>query len=296
MASNCFPQFSDGNVEIHFTASEEDEKYVLHSWQLSLHSPWFKASLSERWKVDRPCDTADGKHRWIYELRFDKDSDEATLVQKASQDAMPHNDDSEMMICDPGFSCSVMKPMTSLLQDRIRVLKAHQDMFKAIYHVETFFRSCCVNHRKLALMKLAEVAQMYGCEDITKLPIENNVQKHKFQFELRCADDPVDMIGFALAVKSKWVFCEAATHLLGRSDRFFENVQDEMEDLEVAEWLVQHRTKFRDTLCRYELQLFRLEAEDGYYANAAVNFFRHWLTEQLKSGMTRCFMPRTRPS
>lgn len=41
-----FPQFSDGNVEIYFTS---DEKYVLHSFVLALHSAWFKVSLSERW-------------------------------------------------------------------------------------------------------------------------------------------------------------------------------------------------------------------------------------------------------
>lgn len=47
MASHSFPQFSDGNVEIHF--SNDDEKFVLHSYVLALHSSWFKASLSERW-------------------------------------------------------------------------------------------------------------------------------------------------------------------------------------------------------------------------------------------------------
>lgn len=42
-----FPRFDNGDVEIRFT--EEDDPYVLHSYVLGLHSPWFKASLSERW-------------------------------------------------------------------------------------------------------------------------------------------------------------------------------------------------------------------------------------------------------
>ena len=50
MASNGFPCFSDGNVEIHFNQS--DDKYVLHSHVLALHSSWFSASLSERWNDD----------------------------------------------------------------------------------------------------------------------------------------------------------------------------------------------------------------------------------------------------
>ena len=47
MASTTFPRFNDGDVEIHLSST--DEKYVLHSYVLALHSPWFKASLSERW-------------------------------------------------------------------------------------------------------------------------------------------------------------------------------------------------------------------------------------------------------
>lgn len=42
-----FPRFEDGDVEIKFT--EKSESYVLHSYVLALHSPWFKASLSEKW-------------------------------------------------------------------------------------------------------------------------------------------------------------------------------------------------------------------------------------------------------
>lgn len=43
-----FPRFEDGDVEIRFTQQNE-EPYFLHSYVLALHSPWFKASLSERW-------------------------------------------------------------------------------------------------------------------------------------------------------------------------------------------------------------------------------------------------------
>lgn len=43
-----FPRFEDGDVEIRFNSV--DEPYILHSWVLALHSPWFKASLSDRWR------------------------------------------------------------------------------------------------------------------------------------------------------------------------------------------------------------------------------------------------------
>jgi hypothetical protein len=82
MATEKALQFSDGNVEIRFSTT--DEKYVLHSHVLALHSPWFKACLSERWSPGSDSTTANGKNAWEFELRFDKGSELGMLSRKSS--------------------------------------------------------------------------------------------------------------------------------------------------------------------------------------------------------------------
>ena len=82
MATSGFPKFSDGDVTIHLSTDPKDT-LVLHSYVLALHSPWFKASLSERWNggdTGRASLIGSGdaqsqggqKPHWIHELHFDK--------------------------------------------------------------------------------------------------------------------------------------------------------------------------------------------------------------------------------
>lgn len=65
MASQGFPQSSDGDVEISLGGCS-DRKLVLHSYVLALHSPWFKASLSDRWNHENGSRLVGEKHRWFY--------------------------------------------------------------------------------------------------------------------------------------------------------------------------------------------------------------------------------------
>jgi hypothetical protein len=76
MATRGFPQFQDGDVEIYLSV---DEKLVLHSSVLSIHSEWFKASLSERWATSET-----GTAAKAYELRLDKGSDEGSLLRRGT--------------------------------------------------------------------------------------------------------------------------------------------------------------------------------------------------------------------
>lgn len=76
-----FPRFADGDVEVRFTKNDGvDQTYVLHSHVLKLHSPWFEASLSDRWNKSQ----TDAGSRHLYELRSDKDRGNGTLVPIAT--------------------------------------------------------------------------------------------------------------------------------------------------------------------------------------------------------------------
>ncbi|KAL8730255.1 MAG: hypothetical protein Q9181_004722, partial [Wetmoreana brouardii] len=67
-SASRFPVFDDGDVEIRLSPSPED-RLVLHSSILRLHSDFFRASLSERWSASEG--TASDPTRWQYELAFE---------------------------------------------------------------------------------------------------------------------------------------------------------------------------------------------------------------------------------
>ena len=79
-----FPVFRDGDVEISLSRKPED-RFVLHSVVLGLHSPFFKISISERWS-GRNDDAASGDPiKWRYQLLFEEEvnDDEVPLLAKA---------------------------------------------------------------------------------------------------------------------------------------------------------------------------------------------------------------------
>lgn len=281
MAPNGFPQFSDGNVEIHF--SETDEKFVLHSWQLSLHSPWFKSSLSDRSRNEGSGTMIDGKHHWIYELRFDKDSDLGTLVKKASPNAPTPTTE---LIPDSRLVFGTEEARAPMQNKRVRVLKAHQDILGSLYHIPPEFSDYYDFYESESpVLHLAKVAKIYGCEAIAKLYIDNHLRKEHEDVEESCANDPVSMLEFSMTVKSDWIFREAATHLLGRSNRFYDQSDDKLYELGIEAWFYKHRTTFIHRLQKCEWQMFRIQQsqESTWLSHAALNFFRQWLTEQLQA-------------
>lgn len=72
-------------MQIKLSENPEDV-YTLHGVVLALHSPFFKASLSERWAEsgDTALITPGSSIRWRYELKFDKNSNLAILTREVS--------------------------------------------------------------------------------------------------------------------------------------------------------------------------------------------------------------------
>ena len=81
MAANAFkapsarnaplPGHEDGDVEICLSRKPED-RFVVHSVVLALHSSYFKASLSGRWAGGNHGLAEEGRIKWKYQLRFDE--------------------------------------------------------------------------------------------------------------------------------------------------------------------------------------------------------------------------------
>ena len=79
-----FPVFQDGDVEIRLSRKLED-RFVLHSVVLGLHSPFFKVSISERWSAPNDDATSGDPIKWRYQLLFEEDmnDEEVPLLAKA---------------------------------------------------------------------------------------------------------------------------------------------------------------------------------------------------------------------
>ena len=79
-----FPIFQDGDVEICLSRKPED-RFVLHSVVLGLHSPFFKVSISERWSGRNDKAASGDPIKWRYQLLFEEDvnNEEVALLTKA---------------------------------------------------------------------------------------------------------------------------------------------------------------------------------------------------------------------
>lgn len=76
---DCLPILEGGDVEIRLSRRPED-RLVLHSIILILHSPWFKMSLSETWTKGEQA----GPREYVLEFDFDEEGS-ACLVKKVSE-------------------------------------------------------------------------------------------------------------------------------------------------------------------------------------------------------------------
>ena len=157
-------------------------------------------------------------------------------------------------------------------------------MLNTLYHVspgfvgETFLA-------RASVVELHKVSRYYGCEAVVKVHIENHLQRSRTQVEALCAAGPVLMLQLAVELKVGWIFMDAATHLLGRSHRFFNSVSTELYDLDILGVFSKYRTQFKEQLRECELDMFCIQ-QNGDQINDAVpvNFFRQRLTEQLRAG------------
>lgn len=284
MKTNAFPRFSDGDVEIFFTADDPCDKYVLHSWALALHSSWFKASLSERWRTsgiashelggesnspkpattsvfgdrrqaEAPVAASETKNKWQYELRFEEGTSEGLLMRKGAETQCELHAESPECLCseddeeDPGDdfhmdACPFAQIYFETSGGREECIKAHKHMLGAIYHSLPEYDDADFEEISEAVTALGKVSDAYGCEPIVRLHIKNNLHNHRTQILKTCSLDPIEMLELAIAVKADWIFQEAATNLLGRSKRFWDTSKVVFTALGISKLMKRKRGEF----------------------------------------------------
>ncbi|KAK4540778.1 hypothetical protein LTR36_008855 [Oleoguttula mirabilis] len=272
MATTGFPRCSDGDVKIHLSSDPKDT-FVLHSFQLSLHSSWFKASMSERWNGGDFTNTSvfggrDGeKEHWEYELRFEKGTGDGMLMRKRA------STDMEMMV-----------GQDELIDMRVECLTAYKHLLGAVYHVKPRLPHGSFEKAKSSILQLASVAAIYDCGNIIEPHIDNHLSAHwRDQALSMCAEDPVSMLSFATSIKSEWIFMEAATNLVGTSSAIFDAAQAELQKLHVADLFNKKRAEFVETLrkCEYDMFCMQSEFRGEPFAHEATDFFCQYLRDSL---------------
>lgn len=280
MASRGFPQFSDGDVEIYLSTNE---KVVLHSSVLSIHSEWFKASLSDRWSSSGTNTSSliggggsstlersgvqGSKPTRTYELRFEKDSGDGQFYRK-------------------GMAESTEMVASRTTEARLASIKAHKDMLGTLYHCVPGLDPVVCAKARMSIMLLADVAVTYGCEHVVKLHLDAYTNHFRVDVRDLCATDPVGMLEMAMKIKSHWVFTEASTNFLGASKQAYDAARPKLLELGLAVLMDSKRAAFVEKLKACELALFCMQPEDKGHQRSQIahDFFCQWLREQITDG------------
>ncbi|KAF2766520.1 hypothetical protein EJ03DRAFT_330015 [Teratosphaeria nubilosa] len=264
MATRGFPQFGDGDVEIYL---KTDEKLVLHSTILSLHSKWFKSSLSDKW-ASSGADasilgggSASAQKRWVYELRFGKEECDGILMRQGQANAEPSNTGETATPTEMISAEDAIDMDEYMLDERLECANAHKNLFCAIYHCILSLNGKSFEEAKASIEVLMNIAEMYGCEDVVKKDIELHIWHFRQSVLDICVHNPVSMLEFSIRHESEWIFKEAATNILGRSNRFWNASRLALEGMDIYEMLDEKRAIFVKTLIEAEHAIHNLRQQ-----------------------------------
>ncbi|KAI9710756.1 MAG: hypothetical protein M1820_002589 [Bogoriella megaspora] len=267
-----FPKFDDGDVEIQLSLNES-HCYKLHSFVLALHSPFFKASLSEKWnRGNSSSPSASSPKCWAYELRFTKGTSEGILVRKSEEDTS-----SEL----------IDLTAENIYQER-RFIHAHEEFLALFYNKPLGWDMKKYYQYAGRIEALLDVGDMYGGLQLVTNPIEKELLYGQGSVLQVCASEPSLIMNLAMRLKCKWLYREAATHLLGRSDHSFEQQLIRLKTSEssegIAVMLTQRRKDFVNELRGAEHKLMMIAPkDDGRWSSIAVAFFRQRLALRIST-------------
>ena len=213
------------------------------------------------------------KTYYTYELRFDNGKAEGMLFPKDK----PRGTMEVMKATDP----------EDLFVARQEVIKAHKGLFGAIYHLSPSLSYGSLDKAKTSAAALATVARMYISMRVVQPRIGFHLSMHLREETLgACARETREMLEFAMAIESPWIFLEASVYLLGSNDEYWQRAQPTLEKLGIQDLMSRKRAEFENTLRRCELAVFCIQPPPPQDTNSlmAVNYLSHYLREHLAMG------------
>ncbi|KAL8851410.1 MAG: hypothetical protein Q9221_003681 [Calogaya cf. arnoldii] len=285
---NRFPIVEDGDVEIWLTRKPED-RLLLPSVVLSLHSEWFRASLSKHWTSAQRTSS----NPIIYELDFEDEKSASLVKRSILSQTVPVTDDFY-------FNKNSSYPTNfyeGRCEERDHVVRAYQSVFRAMFRepIDIDYEREDPNAISLGVMTVAypyEVLQIietvvnlgdyYGCLQSLAYPVEEFLKafNHDAPFN-PCALFKI-LPQISLKLESAWLFKEVvrgvATQFAWDDDR----IRRELAPA-IAFLALKKRTCFRQMMRDLDYELLSLEVaeidtiEDPDAVQIASSCFRQFI-------------------
>ncbi|KAL8991960.1 MAG: hypothetical protein Q9169_007493 [Polycauliona sp. 2 TL-2023] len=253
-----FPLFDDGDVELCLTHNPED-RLVLHSSMLSLHSSFFKASLSERWSGSE-INGGEGI-KWRYELVFDEDGMGVLCKQTSTIDDTRPNGNAMMLFCRKETTAPV-DLSAQALSERLDIVHAHWCLFKAMYLVPftiaSFYDSKKFDEDGFEQLKaILAVGDIYDSLAPLRTPVGEIISLNITTIRSRIGRYP-DTLQVASKLKIAWLFRDVMSCISAQSHL---DVADEEQQLsaDIAATIAQKRGAAKALLDDIDLKLLMID-------------------------------------
>lgn len=248
--------------------------------------------MNELWNTGERPDQANGTSAWTYELRFDQDSPNGTLLHVGR---LSFASTTEIELLDDTEARSVpvegrVNDSDALHNERVMVVRAHRELFGAFYHLSPTALNQSASFPTRDSIALAHVATLYDCYTLVKVHIDKTLWQHRMGVLQLCATHAADMLELGKATQTDWVFKEAAAHLIGFDKVEYAKSTEKLEVLELTQLLDIKRTQMVENLrcCEFNVLSVPVEACNGgitdVAAFAAESIYRDDLMNYLKQG------------
>ncbi|KAL8991961.1 MAG: hypothetical protein Q9169_007494 [Polycauliona sp. 2 TL-2023] len=248
---NQFPVFQDGDVEICLTRKPED-RFVLHSVVLSLHSAYFQASLDKRW--------SGGETQWRYELAFDDEGTGLLCRQASTRDNTTPDDSASMLFYQKDTKPCVDLPADEM-SSRMEDVQSHKNYLRGLYSLPlTMTLDATDDHTVEGLeefLALVRTADLYDSLKVLKPAVEGLLL-----FKLNGIRNGLDhvyvaMIEVASLFKMAWLFRDIVSRSIVRTSWDLSDLQ--VYSVDLADWIIEKREALKASLKTIDLELTTME-------------------------------------
>ncbi|KAL8768697.1 MAG: hypothetical protein Q9209_005115 [Squamulea sp. 1 TL-2023] len=241
-----------GDVEIRLTRKPED-RLLLHSVVLGLHSTWFKASLSDRWAKGTPSSQSDIK--WSYELRFDSHDETPALVKRPLSNDPPSN-----TYFNKGSTPAEALTLQQF-ETRNNLIRAYRCYFGVILYepLDDFVDS---SPEKVLdfLHKVAKIADYYDGSSVLTCHIENYLNRKAVLDKNTLIRQAPLLLGISIKLKSGPLFKDAICHLAGDETRDDKKIETDL-DPRMASLVLRKRDGLRQMMREIDNKLLSFTTE-----------------------------------
>ncbi|KAL8948699.1 MAG: hypothetical protein Q9222_005147 [Ikaeria aurantiellina] len=274
-----FPIFRDGDVELSLSRHPED-RLVLHSVILALHSPFFKAGLEQRWSQSEGIVSETIK--WRYELTFDHDGTGVLCKQNTLTADDTIDDTTDKFFRRPTSTGELeVENTVTAFQATIR---AHRRFFSAIYHLPLDVNPLSSYPKALTeLASLATVADLYDSSGPLSAPIQafilNNIEALRKDF----VPQTLSNLHVATMFKIDWLAKDIICQFCGDRNKTDGYIRCTF-NCDMANVILEKRSILRKLMeeINHELLTVKITLDKGVPESAALEF-RENMIENVRS-------------